>query len=85
MKLFERGKIGKLTIKNRIMMAPMGMGPIADVDSCFSQRLIDHYVARAKGGTGLIITGCSWAGSCTSYSTARDAGGSVCPHPVFQP
>ena len=57
MKLFEPGKIGKLSIKNRIVMAPMGMGPIADFYGRFSQRLIDHYSAPAKGGTGLIITG----------------------------
>ena len=25
-KLFEKGKIGKLTIKNRIVMPPMGTG-----------------------------------------------------------
>jgi len=60
MKLFEPGKIGRLTIKNRIVMAPMGMGPITDWCDSFSQRLIDHYVAPAKGGTGLIITGLNW-------------------------
>ena len=57
MKLFERGKIGELVVKNRVVMAPMGMGPLVDSHSRFSQRLIDHYVAAAKGGTGLIITG----------------------------
>ena len=60
MKLFEPGKIGRLTIKNRIVMAPMGMGPITDWCDSFSQRLIDHYVAPAKGGTGLIITALNW-------------------------
>lgn len=41
-------------------MAPMGMGPITDWCDSFSQRLIDHYVAAAKGGTGLVITGVNW-------------------------
>ncbi len=57
MKLFEPGKIGSMTLKNRIILAPMGMGQVQDYDGRLSQRLIDHYVARARGGTGLIITG----------------------------
>jgi len=60
MKLFEPCRIGRLSLKNRIVMAPMGMGPITDWCDSFSQRLIDHYVAPAKGGTGLIITGLNW-------------------------
>jgi 2-enoate reductase len=57
MKLFEPGKIGKLSVKNRIIMAPMGIGALAEPDGRLSQRAIDYYVARAKGGVGLIITG----------------------------
>ncbi len=56
MKLFERGKIGKMVTKNRIVMAPMGTG-LSDSDGGFSRRQIDYYVARAKGGTGLIMPG----------------------------
>ncbi len=57
MKLFEPGKIGRLSIKNRILMAPMGIGALAESDGRLSQRAIDYYVARAKGGVGMIITG----------------------------
>lgn len=57
MRLFEPGKIGRLSIKNRIVMAPMGIGALAEPDGRVSQRAIDYYVARAKGGVGLIITG----------------------------
>ena len=57
MKLFEPGKIGKLSIKNRILMCPMGVGGLEEPQGGLSQRGIDYYVARAKGGTGLIITG----------------------------
>ncbi|MCK4722298.1 MAG: 2-enoate reductase, partial [Dehalococcoidia bacterium] len=57
MKLFEPGKIGKLSLKNRIVMAPMGIVGLTEPDGRLSQRGIDYYVARAKGGTGLIITG----------------------------
>ena len=56
-KIFQPIKIGKLEIKNRIAMVPMAnLGLITD-DGCFSKRAIDYYVERAKGGTGLIITG----------------------------
>ncbi len=57
MKLFEPGQIGKLRIKNRIVMAPMGIGGLAEPDGRLGKRGIDYYVARAKGGVGLIITG----------------------------
>ncbi|MBL7120239.1 MAG: FAD-dependent oxidoreductase [Dehalococcoidia bacterium] len=56
MKLFEPGKIGNMVTKNRIVMAPMGTG-LSDSDGGFSRRQIDYYVARAKGGTGLIMPG----------------------------
>jgi len=49
-KLFERGKTGKLEVKNRIVMAPMGIAGLAELDGRLSQRAIDYYVARAKGG-----------------------------------
>ena len=54
-KLFEPIKIGKVEIKNRIAMAPMCVMGLVTEDGCFSQRVIDYYVERAKGGTGLII------------------------------
>jgi len=57
MRLFERGRIGRLEIKNRIAMAPMGTNGLTDIDCGYSRRLIDFYAARAKGGAGLIITG----------------------------
>ncbi len=56
MKLFEPGTIGKLSIKNRIVMPAMNVGPLGEPDGRISQRLIDFYVERARGGTGLVIT-----------------------------
>ncbi len=56
MRLFEPGEIGNLLLKNRIIMAPMGVGGLIKTDGRFSQRAIDYYTARAKGGTGLIVT-----------------------------
>ncbi|MCI9491932.1 MAG: FAD-dependent oxidoreductase [Lachnospiraceae bacterium] len=58
--LFSPVKIGNVEVPNRIAMMPMGV---------FSPRLMnvktgaytkdgaDYYIARAKGGTGLIVTG----------------------------
>lgn len=56
MKLWEPGKIGKLTVKNRVVMAAMAVGALLEPDGRISERLIDYYAARAKGGVGLIIT-----------------------------
>ncbi|OOM79595.1 2-enoate reductase FldZ [Clostridium puniceum] len=56
-KLFEPIMIGKCEIKNRFALAPMGPLGLADSEGGFNQRGIDYYIERAKGGTGLIITG----------------------------
>jgi 2-enoate reductase len=56
-KLFQPLTVGKLTIKNRIAMAPLGMIAMADPSGGFSENAQDYYIERAKGGTGLIITG----------------------------
>jgi len=53
-RLFEPGQIGKMQVKNRIVMPPMGTG-YHDKGGYVSQRLIDYLEARAKGGVGLII------------------------------
>lgn len=53
-KLFEAGLIGKMRVKNRIVMPPMATnfaGPFGEV----TERLIKYYAERAKGGAGLII------------------------------
>jgi hypothetical protein len=56
-KLFEPINIGKVTIKNRIAMAPMGIIGLTASDGNPGPRAIDYYIERARGGTGLIITG----------------------------
>ncbi|MTK10735.1 MAG: NAD(P)-binding protein [Clostridiaceae bacterium] len=54
--LFEPIKIGKLEIKNRFVMAPMGPGGLCDADGTFNERGVEYYVERAKSGTVLIMT-----------------------------
>lgn len=56
--LFSEGKINRLTIKNRIVMAPMGNG-LGQLGGEVSEREIAYYEERAKGGCGLIYTGYS--------------------------
>ncbi|MFC1982904.1 FAD-dependent oxidoreductase [Chloroflexota bacterium] len=70
--LFKPGKIGKLQIKNRIVMAPMGGGKdIIEPDGKLSQEGIDYYTARAKGGTGLIMTGGARVSQDIEYSGSQ--------------
>lgn len=58
MKLFEPGKIGTLSIKNRIVMAPMATMGLVELDGRYSPRGIEYFATRARGGVGLITTGC---------------------------
>lgn len=55
LKMLENGKIGGITLKNKIIMAPMGTK--SDSDGSFSLRDIRYFEERAKGGVGMIITG----------------------------
>ena len=52
-KLFEPAKIGKMRVKNRIIMAPVGF-PLGTASGYTTDRQIAFYEARAKGGVGLI-------------------------------
>ena len=53
-RLFSKGKIGSVTLKNRLVMSPMGIG-LANLDGTPSEDMIAYYEARAIGGAGLII------------------------------
>lgn len=58
-KLFEPGRIGSLEVKNRIIFPPM-ITLYKTEEGAVSDRLIDHYAERAKGGAGLIVTEASY-------------------------
>lgn len=53
--LFSPMKIGKVEIKNRIVMAPMCMG-FGQYNGCATETMMNYYEERAKGGVGLIFT-----------------------------
>ncbi|MFO7962335.1 MAG: FAD-dependent oxidoreductase [Desulfobacterales bacterium] len=52
--LFSPIKLGRVELKNRIVMPPMHTFT-ADKDGFLTERAKDYYEARAKGGAGLII------------------------------
>ena len=54
-KMFQKGRIGKLELKNRIVMPAMGVS-LATSTGEASDEIIRYYEERAKGGCGLIIT-----------------------------
>jgi 2-enoate reductase len=54
--LFKPLNIGKLNIMNRLAMAPIGIVGLTDIEGNPTQRAIDYYIERARGGVGLIIT-----------------------------
>lgn len=56
MKLLEPGYIGKLKIKNRVVMAAMGAHGLHEEGGDWGERYRAYYAARAAGGVGLITT-----------------------------
>ena len=52
--LFSPFNIGRLKLKNRVVLPPMGTC-LGDINGAVTQKLLDYYVERAKGGVGLII------------------------------
>lgn len=53
--LLQPGKIGNVTLENRMIMPAMGSGH-GGMDGSVTDDLIEYFAARAKGGFGLIIT-----------------------------
>lgn len=55
LKLFEKGAISHMKLKNRIVMGPMGT--TGEADGSYNLNAVRYFEERARGGTGLIITG----------------------------
>lgn len=56
-KLFTPFSIGKMEVKNRLVMSPMGTNS-AFVSGRKDEQEVDYFTERAKGGVGMIIMGC---------------------------
>jgi len=54
--LMTPGRLGSLTLPNRIFVTAMGVS-LAQDDGSVGQRLIDYHVAQARGGAAMIVTG----------------------------
>ena len=52
------GRIGALTLKNRMVVTAMGAN-LAEADASCGERIIAYHERQARGGAGLIITGVS--------------------------
>lgn len=56
--LFQTGNIGKLKLKNRLIMAPLGT-VLVDSEGAVTDALCDYYRPRAAGGIGMVTTQCA--------------------------
>jgi len=54
--LLAPGKLGRMPLRNRIIMSPMGSN-FAEPDGTCGERIQAYYEARAAGGAGLLIMG----------------------------
>lgn len=66
-KILEPGRIGQMETRNRIVMPPM-VTNMGTRDGFITQRIEDHYEARARGGVGLIIVECA----CVDYPVGKN-------------
>ncbi len=55
--LFSPIRINRMTVKNRIVMAPMGNIDMCEETGRPNDMMLQYFFARAKGGTGLLTTG----------------------------
>ncbi len=65
-RLFEPVKIGNLFLKNRTIFPPISTN-FAEEDGSLTDKFINHYVRRAKGGVALIIV----ENSCIDYPKGK--------------
>lgn len=56
-KMFSPIKVNRLTIKNRLVMGPMGNISMCDETGRPNAKMLKYFEERAKGGVGLITTG----------------------------
>lgn len=55
--LFSQISVNRLSLKNRLVMGPMGNTAMVDAAGCPSSKMIAYFEARARGGAGLLISG----------------------------
>ena len=55
--MFSPVRINRMTLKNRLVMAPMGNISMAEETGRPNTKMIEYFTARARGGVGLITSG----------------------------
>ena len=55
--MFSPIQINRLTVKNRLVMAPMGNCQMAEETGRPNDKMLRYFFARAEGGVGLLTTG----------------------------
>lgn len=55
--MFSPIRINRMTVKNRLVMAPMGNIDMCEETGRPNDKMLQYFFARAKGGTGLLTTG----------------------------
>ncbi len=69
-KLFEPAWIGRMRLRNRLVMPPMATN-YGSEEGFVTQRMIDYYQERAKGGVGLVIVEFTCVDSPVGRFTSR--------------
>lgn len=77
-RLFTPTHIGKIQLKNRSVMAPLGLVGYADARGGFNKNIQELYIRRAKSGVGMITAGLIAA----DY---QDMGDLSVPCPIYDP
>ncbi|MDR2041013.1 MAG: hypothetical protein LBP98_01690, partial [Tannerella sp.] len=55
--MFSPVRINRMTVKNRLAMAPMGNICMCDETGRPNEKMLQYFYERAAGGAGLITTG----------------------------
>ena len=78
-KLFEPGKIGRLDIKNRVVVTPAGFA-WGDSAGGVGEQLFDYLEERAKGGAGIVMRRSGRYQNRTRQSNRSGSGESLSVH-----
>ncbi len=78
-RLFEPGRIGSVSLKNRLVKAPQHTG-LANPDGSITERLLRHYKELALGGVGLIVVEYAWVDTDASKASPCQLGIATIEH-----
>ncbi len=72
-RLFEPGRIGNVSLKNRIVKAPQHTG-LANPDGSITDRMLRYYKDVAQGGAGMVIVEYAWVDNDASQASPCQLG-----------